>query len=1337
MNQPGPVQPEGLRMAQIERLVIDLLNDLLRAGPANLDATLDRCLARLGAACAFDRTYIFQARGHGVFANTHEWVADGIAPIQDRLQATDMGEIGDWQTPFAVGQAHYIADTATAAAGTVQAALLGDQGIRSLLVVPLKDGDRLLGLVGYAMVHAARPVREKEQFLLQSVAQGIASVILRAEADAKARAAQAALEETRSQLRATLDALPDLVLELDGDGRYIGWHAGHGAELVVDPALFMGRTLEDVMPPDVARMTRNAMREVDRLGRSSNFRYRLQAADGTDRWYLACAARRAPAVADGLATYVLVVGDITEHEAAQGQLQYREAMMRGLFEMSPMGLTLTDMRTGAFVEANAAFLAQVGCTAGALKSMRLTDILPKNHVVTARQTLAKLQTAKKYGPVEQAFRRPDGTELPVVARGFLVESPTGQPLIWSMVEDVSVERAQRAELERRTAEAVAARTQLQTAVEAMHDGFAHFDADGKLVLCNRMFAALFAGVDVVVEPGIEAEVLLTAGLAAGMFPAAVRDPAEFLLGMLGTNRPQRQETELELAGGRIIRLLEQTTPEGGRVGLYVDVTGLRQSERHLANVVEGAQVGTWEWDISTGTNRINDRWAEMLGRTRAGYAGTGIEVWDGLLHPHDRATVDSTMQRVMQREVDAFDYTIRLRHADGHWVPVQSRGRVLRRAADGTPALMAGVHLDISELRAAEAKLEATIDSARVGTFQLDLRIDQVAINDRWAEMLGYAADELGNVTPEVFRSLVHPADYDAIVAREAESFAAGSWETEHEIRMRHKEGHWVWILSRGRVRQFDLAGKPVLIAGVHIDITARKELEFALLRERDTIAQLLETSVSGIVAFDAVGRIVFANREAEVVLGRDLRQILGQDYDATDWAITDLEGLPIPRDKRPVSLVLATGQILRDFRFRMTWPDGRVRVISLKAAPLRAKGFEAAVVCTVADITEREEQEAALNAALQKAEAGSRAKSQFLATMSHEIRTPLNGVLGMAEVLGQTLTQPAQTSMVDTIRQSGELLLTILNDILDLAKIESGRLVLEQRVFSPVDLARRAIALHGAQASALRMAVVGDGAALRRGDDLRLMQILHNLVGNAVKFTENGGVSVTVHGDDPARLQIAVQDTGIGMTPGQLAHVFDDFTQADGSITRRFGGTGLGLAIVRGLVTAMGGTVVATSVPGEGTVFTLDLPLPACQVEKAVASPDVPTRSLQGVRALVAEDNATNRLILGAMLKGLGVVATMAVDGEDAVEKWQSGAFDVLLLDISMPRKDGVTALGDIRAHVAAAGGTMPPALAVTANAMTQDIDDYLAAGFDAYVSKPIRQDKLAAAIAGALQPA
>jgi PAS domain S-box-containing protein len=1331
MNLDGPALPEGLRMAQIERLVIDLLNDLLRASPDSLNATLDECLARLGRTCGFDRTYIFQARGDGLFTNTHEWVADDIPRMQDQLQATDMHEIGDWQTPFARGEAHYIADTASCGPDTVEAALLASLGIRSLLAVPLMDGAQLLGLIGYDMVRTARPLREKELFLLQSVARGITSVMLRAEADARARRAQAALEDTRSQLRATLDALPDLVLELDADGRYIGWHAGAQDDLVVDPAIFMGRTVEEVMPPDVASIARQAMRDVDAAGKSKEYRYRLDGPDGAERWFEATAARRAPGKPGGKATYVVVVRDITGREVAQGQLRYRESIMRGLFEMSPMGVTLTDFRTGAFVEANAAFLTQVGYPASAISSMRLADILPDHHYKMARKALGSLLAHGRYGPVEQAFRRLDGTYIPVVARGFLVESPTGDPLVWSLVQDISTERAQRVALEARTAEAVTARAQLLTAVEAMHDGFAHYDAEGRLLLCNQTFARLFAVPGLTITPGMTCNEIIGAGLVAGLFRSGAQDADDFLASLKDVSPGERREAEWELSDGRILHVLEQTTPEGGAVGLYVDVTDLRRSERHLTNVVEGAQVGTWEWDVTTGVNRINDRWADMLGRKKADFAGELIDNWTSLMHPDDLASVDLTVARVLRGEMDQFDYMMRMRHADGHWVPVQSRGRVLRRDADGKPTLMAGVHLDMSALRAAEAQLEATIDSARVGTFRMDTRDGEIAINDRWAEMLGYAQADLVPVTTQTFRSLVHPGDYTSLVAREAAGFAAHQWETEHELRMRHKDGHWVWILSRGRVRAFDVDGNPSLMMGVHVDITARKQLEFALQRERDTITQLMETSVSGIVAFDADGRIVFANREAETVLGRNLRSILGQPYEATDWHLTDLDGKPIERDDRPVARVLRTGKVLRDYRFKMSWPDGRVRIIALKAAPLRAQGFDAAVVCTVSDVTDMVEQAAALNAALQKAEAGSQAKSQFLATMSHEIRTPLNGVLGMAEVLGQTLTQPDQVAMVSTIQQSGELLLTILNDILDLAKIESGRLELEQRVFAPVQLAERAIALHGAQAQGLDLRVVGDAKAMRRGDDLRLMQVLHNLVGNAVKFTERGGVCVTVGSDDPARLRISVRDTGIGMSAEQVAHVFEDFTQADGSITRRFGGTGLGLAIVRGLVTAMGGKVEVSSVLGEGTEFLLDLPLPASVPEVVMPAEKGKAADLRGLRALVAEDNATNRLILGAMLKGLGITATMAVDGEDAVQQWRAGAFDMLLLDISMPRKDGVTALDEIRVM---AGAAMPPALAVTANAMAHDIDGYHAAGFDACVSKPIRQDRLAAAIAGAM---
>ncbi|MFN4130655.1 MAG: ATP-binding protein, partial [Paracoccaceae bacterium] len=470
---------------------------------------------------------------------------------------------------------------------------------------------------------------------------------------------------------------------------------------------------------------------------------------------------------------------------------------------------------------------------------------------------------------------------------------------------------------------------------------------------------------------------------------------------------------------------------------------------------------------------------------------------------------------------------------------------------------------------------------------------------------------------------------------------------------------------------------------------------------------------------------------------------ILNQVCDPVALCISDGAGQPLPFSGLPCRQAITYSQTVRDMRLRLAMPDGRVKVVSVNAAVLPDPSMTARVVCTITDITAAAQAEDDLRAAIDRSEAASRAKSQFLANMSHELRTPLNGVLGMAELLAGGALDPAQRDMLGAIRESGAHLLSVVNDLLDLAKIESGNLALESAPLSLRDLATRIEAMHGLAARGKQVALnvtLGPGAdRLRMGDAKRVLQVLHNLVGNAVKFTETGAVDVTLgeDGADSDRLVIGVADTGIGMTDDQTARVFEEFTQGDESITRRFGGTGLGLPIVRRLVALMEGEITLVSVHGRGTTVTVTLPMPrvaAAQGQtkaKAEGGPDAPPAhdQLCGLRALLADDNPTNRLIMRAMLNRLGISVTLVCDGDEAVEMWSPGRFDLVLLDISMPRKDGLTALAEMRQKAGSAG--LPPVLAVTANAMAQHLQEYRAAGFAEVVTKPVTLQALATAIA------
>lgn len=529
-----------------------------------------------------------------------------------------------------------------------------------------------------------------------------------------------------------------------------------------------------------------------------------------------------------------------------------------------------------------------------------------------------------------------------------------------------------------------------------------------------------------------------------------------------------------------------------------------------------------------------------------------------------------------------------------------------------------------------------------------------------------------------------------------------------------------------------DVVMSVLLRKKVTLEIRAAQD---ELARERAFLEGIVSASATGFVVLSDEGRTIYANDAAEVVLGVPVSFMMGEAYNSPKWRLTDLDGKKFKDEDEPFVVVRKTGGMVQNHRIALHCDDG-LRYASINAAPITAAaGQSAAVVYAVSDVTALVLAEQARETALEEARRANISKSNFLAKMSHEIRTPLNGVLGISDILAETVTDAASQQMIGVLRNSGGLLMGIINDLLDMSKIEADALELEVIPFRLCDLARRTEEVHTLRAAekglSFSVSINDPDDSLRMGDAQRLAQVLHNLIGNAIKFTAQGHVNVRIMALDALKVRLEVEDTGIGMTGEQAGRVFDPFTQADSSISRRFGGTGLGMSIVKRLTEMMGGTVHLSSVPEKGTTITIDLPLPV-----ATASNDrraVPRDgavadavNLPALSVLAADDNKTNQMILGIMLGQLGALVTMADDGPSALAQFSAGKFDLLVLDISMPGMDGVQLLHAIRAEEKRRNLPRTPALAFTANAMSHQIESYRAAGFDDCVTKPLKRQDL-----------
>jgi PAS domain S-box-containing protein len=652
-----------------------------------------------------------------------------------------------------------------------------------------------------------------------------------------------------------------------------------------------------------------------------------------------------------------------------------------------------------------------------------------------------------------------------------------------------------------------------------------------------------------------------------------------------------------------------------------------------------------------------------------------------------------------------------------------------RRLPDGAGAVCVVVEPDRERVAyEAQRHFDSAFDAAPIGMALFNTDGEYVRVNAALCRLLGRTEAELLGRRDQEF---THPDDRQSDIDAAWRILRGEIHTWQCEKRFVRPDGTVVWALANLTFLR-DEDGNPISWMGQFQDVSERRRNEKALEEALSLLAATLDATADGVLVLDLAGRITSYNRrftemwrvpEALLESGDSsaLACVLEQLADP-DALIAKVEELYQHPDAESFDVI--------------HFVDGRV--FERTSKPQRVGGEIVGRVFSFKDATERHRLEADIAAALVQAQEASRLKSAFVATVSHEIRTPMNGVLGLSEMLLDSELTATQRAQLLALRESGQSLLGLINDILDFSKIEAGKLDLDEADFDLGAAVRSAAGTISAPAQDkgldVHVAIDDDVPPWVHGDSLRLRQVLVNLAGNAVKFTDQGAVTIAVSTLGHHRLRFRVIDTGIGIEPAARPTLLDPFSQADSSTTRRFGGTGLGLAICAQLVDLMRGTLDFESGVGQGSTFWFDLALPAAAppaLASVVAAPvePAPPGPAPATRVLLADDAKINQLVGVAMLERLGCLVDVVSNGAEAVDAVLRTEYDVVLMDCLMPVMDGYEATARIRRLED--GSRHTPIIALTASAMVGDREKCLAAGMDDYLAKPLDRSALAGVVA------
>jgi PAS domain S-box-containing protein len=977
-----------------------------------------------------------------------------------------------------------------------------------------------------------------------------------------------------------------------------------------------------------------------------------------------------------------------------------EQLFRSIFENAQIGISFFNI-DGQAVFTNRAFQEMLGYTEKELSRLDKWDgIIHADERVSRAERYAELVHGKHEKDAwEERFVHRDGHIIITNARFSLLRDAAGNPqYVASLTEDITETKRAQEERNRVT-------QQMKMLLESTGQGIYGIDLLGNCTFVNRATCEMV---------GYRPEEVLGRNMhdlvhhhkpdgspypvdecpIYGAFKKGegCRTGTEVIWRRDGAPIPVEYSSFPVLEGGRIT----------GAVVTVVDITErkrseekVRESEQLFRSIFENAQIGIGSYRIDTHEHVSNRALQQMLGYSAKELSR--LEQWDEIVHPEERTSGAERYAALIQGKRDRDEYEHRFVHRDGHIVVAKGRFNLLRDAA-GKPQYLVAMTEDITERKRVQEALQereqlfrSIFENAQIGIGVFNIDRQELSPNRALQEMLGYTEKELSRL--ETWDEITPPDESASDAKRYAELVQGKREKDEWEQRLIRRDGRIVVTNVKFSLLR-DVGGRPQYVASLQEDITERRAAE-DLVRKRDEELHranfladtALELSKAGYwhVPLDGSGWYNSSPRRVAVFgdLPRpDYRYRLDEMFGHASEG--DETAAKIAREVFNAAVEGRTATYDTVFAYKRPI-DGRIAWIhALGHVQKDADGKPTDMYGVSQDITEFKRLEAELVTAKEAAEAATKAKSKFLANMSHEIRTPMNAILGMTHLALKTELTPKQTDYLTKAKIAAQALLGIINDILDFSKIEAGKLDMEKSEFQLDSVLENLSSVVSQKAHDKNLefliAAPHDLPPNLVGDALRLGQILINLVNNAVKFTEHGEVVVTVavqeRVSDRVKLKFSVRDSGIGMTPEQTARLFQAFSQADTSTTRKYGGTGLGLSISKRLVEMMGGEIWVESDYGAGStfLFTAWFGMASSKPERKPFKPD-----LAGVRALVVDDNALACEILTDALKVFALKVDSVSSGEAALRELaaadSSHPYQVVLMDWHMPGMDGLEA--------------------------------------------------------------